>query len=54
MFEAVNNPCLVAFNGEFSLSEAGTHAGMFRTGVVTKRGLKPLLILSGSHLVAWM
>jgi PPK2 family polyphosphate:nucleotide phosphotransferase len=27
MFEAVNNPCLVPFNGEFSLSEAGTLAG---------------------------
>lgn len=27
MFEAVNNPCLVPFNGKFSLSEAGTLAG---------------------------
>ncbi len=26
MFEAVNNPCLVPFNGEFSLSEASTLA----------------------------
>ena len=33
MFEAVNNPCLAAFNGEFSLSDANGFGGAIHSSL---------------------
>lgn len=43
MFEAVNNTCLVPFNGEFSLSEASTLAGSVPDRKSDKKRLETLV-----------